>query len=299
LKLPIAITIIVFLSCGNPPTSIIGIPPVPPPIPYDRWPDWSPVADIIAYEHTPYPDSNFSLNGGIYFIRSDGTDRRHFLQNGHTPAWSPDGTEISFGFSDGGGYAVGRIRPDSSGFEKIVGGFIYIPSPQWSFDGTEIAYDHGEASRVVIYNFMTRRTETFLENADSPSWSPVEDLLVFSHSDNFDTASCIYIINRDKSLMRRITELRKVWPLPEEGVSQDGPKISPDGGMITFVRRDRAYHGIYIIGVDGQGERFITFGSGPDWSPDGRKIVFHRIIDEGGKLFIVDIYTREEWQLTF
>ncbi len=57
------------------------------------------------------------------------------------------------------------------------------------------------------------------------------------------------------------------------------PELSPDGNKVAFTRGG-ADNNIYVINVDGSGEREV-FGDGqllrsPKWSPDGQRIVFSR-----------------------
>jgi uncharacterized protein YgiM (DUF1202 family) len=59
------------------------------------------------------------------------------------------------------------------------------------------------------------------------------------------------------------------------------PAFSPDGSKVAFNRGGGADNGIYVINVDGSGERKI-WGEGeilraPKWSPDGKWIVFSRL----------------------
>jgi Tol biopolymer transport system component len=282
------------------------IEPNPPNNPQDLFPDWSPTDNIITFTHYPKIEANINYweDAGIYFVDDDGMNLRHFSSNRFNPAWSPDGTELAFGYIEGGSWAIGRIRPDSSGFETII--VIYdlpfVPRPQWSHDGTEIAYDLGfeGGSKVMIVNINTHQTEEFMEKSHSPSWSPVEDLLVFTY--NFDPyeIGSIFVANRDGSYLERVTFPLRIYPLPEEiGGNHEYAKISPDGEWIAFHRRDFRHSGIYLIEIDGENESFLTLGKQPDWSPDGMEIVFSRELIVGEKLFIIDRYSKEERQITF
>jgi len=55
--------------------------------------------------------------------------------------------------------------------------------------------------------------------------------------------------------------------------------LSPDGRQVAFARWDGTARGLYLIGVDGSGERMI-FGDqqlkAPAWSADGAHIAFYR-----------------------
>ena len=73
----------------------------------------------------------------------------------------------------------------------------------------------------------------------------------------------IYVVNADGTELRYLT------------TGMD-PAISPDGEQVAFTRRDFP-HGLYVIKVDGTGERQL-FGTSqvkaPAWSPDGASIAF-------------------------
>jgi Tol biopolymer transport system component len=76
-------------------------------------------------------------------------------------------------------------------------------------------------------------------------------------------------------------------------------RFSPDGRKIAFVRsqhewvsaRDPTAWDVYVIGVDGSGERRIAVGGfHPTWTADGTAVVFLR----GTRLFRYDVVTGQE-----
>jgi Tol biopolymer transport system component len=79
-------------------------------------------------------------------------------------------------------------------------------------------------------------------------------------------------------------------------------RISPDGRQIVFLRsqsehlspRDLVHWDLYLINVDGTGERSIVVGGiHPTWTADGTGIVFHR----GTRVFRYDVARGQESML--
>ena len=97
----------------------------------------------------------------------------------------------------------------------------------------------------------------------APLSEPLAGALVFQDGNGGN----IYVMNADGSGLRRLTY----------GFD---PVLSPDGRQVAFTRWDEP-RGLWVINADGSGERLLLGANqprSPDWSPDGRAIVFERAV---------------------
>ena len=83
------------------------------------------------------------------------------------------------------------------------------------------------------------------------------------------------------------------------------PQISPDGSQIIYTRRwtdkvnDKYESDIWIMNSDGSKNRFLVKGGSPEWSPDGRRILYvTNGQPSGAQIFVKWMDTGEETQLT-
>jgi TolB protein len=210
----------------------------------------------------------------IFTVKPDGTKMRQVTRPRHgvddrEPDWSPNGKKIAFerqspcpagGVKDGLNSTcdvVYTVKPNGKGLKSLVPcrfkvgsgtgapntDCVGVDQPAWSPDGTQVAF---------VYN---------LANA--------------AYVDSLRLSAGVWIVNVGGHGLRQVTQRTP-------GNSWDfGPGWSADGRKIVFERfdLDRQASAVFTVDVDGGSLLRVTpwelnGGNSPDWSPDGRWILF-------------------------
>lgn len=219
--------------------------------------------------------------------------------------WSPDGSLLAFSPVGNGGIWVSRA--DGSGLRQVTdapgSGFGF----SWSPDGTSIAarIDREEANRrrshaVVVFDVETgssRNLTGFRPDMPSlPVWGPGTGDVVLPTATGLDRldaglapgtrragASNRFVTLRGGRPVVGDAEARTVRPMdafPEETLLN--LVTSPDGNRVAFE----------VLGgntwvMDARTGRTVDLGRGyrPQWSPDGRWIVY-MVTEDDGEVFL-------------
>jgi TolB protein len=190
-------------------------------------------------------------------------------------------------------------NPDGTGVRQIThpAKNVLDNEPEWSADGSKIVFERAafRARRVHIYTVNKDGSglkrilpSAACDGGEAPAWSPDGTQIAFLCQFR------VVVIDSDGTSARPVTSgSRSTW--------WDGdPQFSPDGNLIVFQRVDpkakpHGGFGLWIVNSDGTGERQLTpwklrAGDHPDWSPDGRRILFRSNIN-GPASVSANLYT--------
>lgn len=243
----------------------------------------------IAYTRT----RNWGERATIGTVRPDGTSPVD-LAEGHSPAWSRDGTQLLFSkmectydqsYNDemcSGSLAI--LDPETRAVTTVANS-VGATEPAWSPASNEIVFVRccEEADRARLYLMrmdepgaspvpMVFQSAAFaLSWVSNPTWSPDGQRIAFTCY--VAPTSDICVVKRDGSGLVRLTT---------GGAYEGNPAWSPDGGTIAFTSVIPGSGGqadiftVNLIAAEGGPITALTTGANPAWSGDGKKLVFGR-----------------------
>jgi Tol biopolymer transport system component len=205
----------------------------------------------------------------LWTMRADGTGARRVTRFHDVaeaePEWSPDGRKIAFSRSD-------RCHTEPS----------YLCNRIWTVNA-----DGSDAQRLIprqLPGLLANRAVSF----NAPTWSPDGRRIAYEQSIWESQRSNLYVMNADGSGRRRLTRLRNAR----------SPAWSPDGAAIAFTHRPErpGNREIFVLTLKTGKLRRLTRTKAdeslPQWSPDGRRIVYQRWdgdgMSDGDEVFVMN-----------
>ena len=212
------------------------------------------------------------------------------------------------------------VNPDGTGARKLP----HVPgteddNPDWSPDGTRIAFERCSDElrgldgprrrhpREAPRSDCLDRPDSACEDRGVPAWSPNGKQLAFGWGSKavkngvFESTE-IYVANANGTGLRQVTHMTADAPY---SMDVNKPAWSPDGKRLVFEVQNLSTadppnrRAIFIVNVDGSGLRQLTDwslngGDHPDWSPDGKRILFRAVSDRREQR--QSLYGRARWQ---
>jgi len=239
---------------AGPPAPVCG-DGVPPPWvttashPNDGVPD---PAGRIVFGRSITKDPTFGQLTTLYAIDPDGSDLTMLTDcQVEYPHISPDGTRIALGIRmDDGSMQVATMAIDGSDL-RILTTSGYNEYPDWSPDGTWLVYSGAPDADVAAIDREC----------------PIND--------------CLLTLGLKEPLRRMSADGSDDRLLGDPEALDFYPRISPDGMAVVFNRIDPSnqdWHTIMIRELATGDERVVTANDRepalPQWSPDGRSILY-------------------------
>ena len=226
----------------------------------------------------------------LFIIDSDGENQRRLSSDRgivSTPALSPDGSRIAYGWQDmaAGNTAVYELDL-STGRKRTVSadpGLNYTPA--YTPDGSLAFGKSVDPIRTEIFETGRGQLTTTRNGvALNPTFSPDGRRMAFEASP-LGTQQ-IYVQPRTGGSPRLISIYVR-----GERTSAAEPDWSPRGDRIAYAAWSGGVFQIFSVNPDGTDRRVLTSRGNneqPSWAPDGRHLVFHSTQRTGHGLWILD-----------
>lgn len=241
---------------------------------FDDSPALSPDGTRIAFlsaRHDPAPKFP-NLKYELYVVDVESGEEIRLTTTeateGH-PAWSPDGTRISFDADyDGDGYAeIYTLAPDGKDLTRLTFNLANDQFADWSPDGTQIAFASERNGNwdlfVMDADGSNQRPLTESPAWELfPAWSPDGMQIAYTFLQPNSRNTDVFVMHADGSEPRQLTDTSGF---------DENPVWSPDGEQIAFQSARGGTFGIYVMNADGSDPRLITDPTSdalwPSWGP--------------------------------
>lgn len=289
-------------GCSESPRSSLAAPepldPASPARPFGPPPDPTnppPSGSVVAFEgRIAFASTREGASTPHVYVLEAGDTEPTRLAFGEAPAWSHDGQRIAFHTWPGGVrdaapsevHIVHIVEVDGSPEHFLVGDDAMYPA--WSPDAKRLAFardgdifvvNADGSGEAALLRMETVRAALEWENPDlelsRPTWSPDGQRIAFIVGGTDGGGGWVLMVDADGSNPRSFDFN------PMAGPTHGRPAWSPDGSRLAIGISGGMDPVPWLVSAasDGTDVRIYEWGRGPDWSPDGTKLVYHRSSD--------------------
>ncbi|MGW7263061.1 cell wall-binding repeat-containing protein [Streptomyces sp. NPDC054842] len=198
-----------------------------------------------------------------------------FVADAKQPSWSPDGSRVAYVRNN----RVETRRYTGSTLVRIQeqGSMTSVGDPTFLYSGSTIVYSGGGRLRYAPSDgsrYAQPLFSTAEDGCDRKPSAAANGLIAFVRTGDTcgsPTGSAIWLYDDTTGGFTKLAD------------SGDDPAISPDGTQVAFVRESGGGSRLFVVNVDGTGERQLTFDDAayaPAWAPTGTRIVVTNGNDE-------------------
>jgi Tol biopolymer transport system component len=230
----------------------------------------SPFGDVGSLKITPFDQI------AVYVSNLDGTNRKQvFQQDGggaFSPAWSPDGRWIAFGYGAFFGARESKpaqlmmISADGSEKRELTSGPLNSGFPSWAPDGKHIVYRvwTKDARSLQILNLdQGKSTQLTSGNDNFPTWSPLGDLIGFTRETGGTSSYDIFTIRPDGTGLKQLTDApgndaHCAWSPDAKYIVFSSSRLGFRDEAPLYDGSPQPYAELFVMNADGSNQRPIT-----------------------------------------
>ncbi|WP_419865167.1 cell wall-binding repeat-containing protein [Candidatus Poriferisodalis sp.] len=221
-------------------------------------PAWSPDGTRFAFERYAGRLVNGDPVTHIFVVNADGSDEQQLTSgdfSDRTPSWSPDGKRIAFSrehlwnkhrYQNYDDVYIAVMNADGSDVRALTRGAAADHFPAWSPDGKWIAYDNNQSLWVMDIEGRNQREIARDYSPNGHSWSPASDALTYTVGE--------FVTDETYRAGKRFDRSLRITTLDAAKTVEVVRYISPLESSVTRLR--------------------LNIIRRPQWSPDGRSIIY-------------------------